>query len=176
MCVFKWPKRPIFSFITIHFIEIKHFLAKTFGWCADILTFNSEWVDHSINNLTWLNWLLHCTQWFMISLWTLLQYWQTKAWMAFSCALWLLVSLWHWRHGNMRSGQHWTWKKFKKMFTSRRLIPSAQCCQMADSPCCQAFAPKSPLLSPSFFVREFRFLRWKNRWNFLWILFSKVLD
>ena len=40
--VFKWPKRPIFSFITIQYIEIKYFFAKTFGRCADILTFNSE--------------------------------------------------------------------------------------------------------------------------------------
>ena len=42
--VFKWPQRPIFSFIAIHCIKIKHLFAKYFGRCADILTFNSECV------------------------------------------------------------------------------------------------------------------------------------
>ena len=40
--VLKWPKRPIFSFITIKCIEIKHLFAKIFGWCADTCTINSE--------------------------------------------------------------------------------------------------------------------------------------
>ena len=40
--VFKWPLRPIFSFFTIQYIEIKHLFSKNFGRCANILTFNSE--------------------------------------------------------------------------------------------------------------------------------------
>ena len=40
--VFNWPKRAIFSFITIQWIEIRHLFAKNFGRCDDILTFNSE--------------------------------------------------------------------------------------------------------------------------------------
>ena len=40
--VLKWSKRPIFSFITIQCIEIKHLFANFFGRCADTLIFNSE--------------------------------------------------------------------------------------------------------------------------------------
>ena len=43
--VFKWPKRPIFSFFTIRCIEIKHLLSNIFGRCTNILTFNSECPD-----------------------------------------------------------------------------------------------------------------------------------
>ena len=48
--VFKWPKRPIFSFITILCIEIKRLFGTFFGRCADILTFNSEctWACHIV--------------------------------------------------------------------------------------------------------------------------------
>ena len=42
--VLKWLRRHIFSFITIQFIQIRHFFAKIFGRCADILTFYSECV------------------------------------------------------------------------------------------------------------------------------------
>ena len=38
----KWPRRYKFPFITIYYIEIKHFFAKIFGRWADILTFYSE--------------------------------------------------------------------------------------------------------------------------------------
>ena len=40
--VLKWPKRPIFSFVIIKCIKIKHLFAKMFGRCTDIWTFNSE--------------------------------------------------------------------------------------------------------------------------------------
>ena len=49
--VLELPKRPIFSFITIQFIEIKHLLAKFSGCCADIWTFNSECADTTFISL-----------------------------------------------------------------------------------------------------------------------------
>ena len=45
----KWPRRHIFPFITIQYIEIRHFFAKKIGQCADILTFKSECVGGVIH-------------------------------------------------------------------------------------------------------------------------------
>ena len=38
---FESPKRHIFSFHTIQYIEIKYLLGKFFGRCADILTYHT---------------------------------------------------------------------------------------------------------------------------------------
>ena len=58
--VSKWPKRTTFSFISIQCIEIKHLLAKFFGRCVDILTFNSE--CNSFWEPTRALFLLYCQQ------------------------------------------------------------------------------------------------------------------
>ena len=63
--VFKWSKRPIFSFIIIQFIEMKHLFAKIFGRCADILTFNSEWIGLTLISGFKIQWV--CTNFFKYS-------------------------------------------------------------------------------------------------------------
>ena len=50
--VLKWPRRHIFSFISIQYIKIRHFFAKIFGPWADILTFYSECIS------PWVIWVI----------------------------------------------------------------------------------------------------------------------
>ena len=45
---FKSPKRHIFSFHTIQYIEMKYLFVRFFGRCADILTFHGVWGGHPI--------------------------------------------------------------------------------------------------------------------------------